>query len=516
MLEERLRSVPFFRGLPGRDLEALASTLRSQECSAGDVVFREGDAAEALYLVETGLVEVRRGGEPLAVLGPGSFVGELGLLLGEPRSADLIAVADTTFLVLTRTALDELLEHHPAISTEMTRELGRRLLVTNRRAVASPPAQIVVFFGDTAGFDRLVRAVIAQTGIEPVVLQPGDAVPAFAVGDRLVLVLLGEERSRESRAVLRKAAFIVSPGRPPEWALQRCSPERVLRCDSPLALERAVRKIARRSIGLALSSGGSKTVAHLGVVDELEKEEVPVDAIAGSSGGSMIAAGMAAGMSPERRVAHLQEVAALLGVRRWDFNVPPRTGLMKGRRLRDAIDRMFEGRTFADLEIPLYVVATDLASGEEVVLDSGPLADALRASLGIPGAFDPWKLDGRLLMDGAIINPMPANVLRARGIDVVIGSLVAGKRDDPSAPAMVEAPPVMQTILRMVNLMERELIKGQLPLVDLLIRPRVTTNYSFDFKSIDDFIAEGSTAAKEAIAAADPALLGRCRPVGLP
>lgn len=516
MLEERLRGIPFFRGLPAGDLDALASTLRSEERSAGTVVFREGDSAEALYLVESGLVEVRRSGEPLAVLGPGSFVGELGLLLGEPRSADLVVVADTTLLVLTRVALDELLERHPTISTEMTRELGRRLLVTSRQAVASSPAQIVGFFGDGAGLDRLARAILAQIGVEPVVLHPDDEVPAFAVGERPVLVTLGEERSRESRAVLRKAAFVVSPGRPPDWALRRVSPERVLRCDSPMALDRAVRKITRRSIGLALSSGGSKTVAHLGVVDELEKEEIPVDAIAGSSGGSMIAAGMAAGMSPERRVAHLQEVAALLGVRRWDFNVPPRTGLMKGRRLRNAIDRMFEGRTFADLEIPLYVVATDLSSGQEVVLDSGPLADALRASLGIPGAFDPWQIDGRLLIDGAIINPMPANVLRARGIDVVVGSLVAGKRDDPTAPPMLAAPPVMQTILRMVNLMERELIKGQLPLVDVLIRPQVATSYSFDFTSMDDFIAEGANAAKETIATADPGLLGRRRSVGLP
>lgn len=516
MLEERLRSIPFFRGLPGSDLEALASTLRSEDRSAGDVVFREGDAAEALYLVETGLVEVRRGGEPLAALGPGSFVGELGLLLGEPRSADLVAVADTTLLVLTRASLDELLDQHPAITAEMTRELGRRLLVTNRRAVASPPAQIVGFFGDTAGLDRLVRAVISQTGIEPLVLRADEPVPEFAAGESVVLVVLAEERSRESRTILRKAAFIVSPGPPPEWALRRSSPERVLRCDSVQALERTVRKITRRSIGLALSSGGSKTVAHLGVVDELEKEAVPVDAIAGSSGGSMIAAGMAAGMSHERRVAHLREVATLLGVRRWDFNVPPRTGLMKGRRFRDAVDRMFEGRTFADLQIPLYVVATDLSSGEEVVIDSGPLADGLRASLGIPGAFDPWKLDGRLLIDGAIVNPMPANVLRAQGIDVVIGSLVAGKRDDPSAPAMTAAPPLMQTMLRMVNLMERELIKGQLPLVDLLIRPQVATNYSFDFKSMEEFMAEGTKAAKETIAAADPALLGRSRAVGLP
>jgi NTE family protein len=195
-------------------------------------------------------------------------------------------------------------------------------------------------------------------------------------------------------------------------------------------------------------------------------------------------------------------------VRRWDFNVPPRTGVMKGRRLRDALDRMLEGRTFADLHVPLYVVATDLGSGAEVVLDSGSLADAVRASLGIPGAFDPWRVGDRLLIDGAVVNPMPASVLRDRGLPVVVGSMVAGKRDDPEAAALAAPPPIMQTLLRMVNLMERELIERQLPLVDLLIRPQVEATYSFDFTNIEPFIAEGDRAAREALAGVDLRLLG--------
>ncbi|MDQ3106411.1 MAG: patatin-like phospholipase family protein, partial [Actinomycetota bacterium] len=222
-----------------------------------------------------------------------------------------------------------------------------------------------------------------------------------------------------------------------------------------------------------------------------------------------------AGIPHERRVRYLSEVADLLAVRRWDFNVPPRTGVMKGQKLRDALDRMLESRTFADLLIPLLIVATDLGTGAEVVIDSGPLADAVRASLGIPGAFDPWRIGDRLLIDGAVVNPLPASVLRDRGLSVVIASMVAGKRDDPSAPPLQSAPPIMQTMLRMVNLMERELIKAQLPLIDLLIHPQVATNYSFDFTNIDPFIAEGERAATEALAAVAPASLGSRGPVRL-
>jgi predicted acylesterase/phospholipase RssA/CRP-like cAMP-binding protein len=517
MLEDRLRAVPFFRALPGESLRALAASLRSEDHPAGSTIFREGDDADALYLVDSGVVEVRRGGEELAVLGPGSFVGELGLLLGEPRSADLVATADTRLSALTRSALDALLEKHPAIGLDLSRELGRRLIATNRRVTELPAPRVVAFWGDGRSLDRFVGELrdLDGGGADVVVARAGEPVPVVGWGaDRVVVAELPAERTRDSRAVLRASDHVVCTRTPPEWVTRRHEDARVLRCDRSMSLERAARWVMGRSLGLALSSGGSKTVAHLGVIRALQDADLPVDAIAGSSGGAVIAAAVALGFSAERRLRHLREVAELLGVRRWDFNVPPRTGVMKGRRLRDAIDEMFEGRTFADTHIPLYVVATDLATGSEVVLDSGPLADAVRASLGIPGAFDPWPVDGRLLVDGAIVNPMPASVLRDRGVPVVVGSMVAGKREDAAAP-LTAPPPIMQTMLRMISLMERELIKTQVPLVDVLIRPDVAASYSFDFSQMDEFLAEGERAGRRAIGAVRAALRGGGGDVGV-
>ncbi len=504
--EERLRAVPFFRGLPGAGLRALAASLAAEHHEAGDLIFREGDRADSLFLVESGLVEVRRAGEALAVLGPGSFVGELGLLLGEPRSADLVSVADSTLLALHRADVDRLLDEHPSIAVEISRELGRRLVRTNERIAAPPVARApVAFWGDRAGLERFATAVEEVSGHTPLVLSV-DVDVAVAERDlagRLAVYELPLERSRETRAVLRRAGHVVCTRSPVDWVVRRHRDDQILRCDQRLGVERAARWVTGRAVGLALSSGGSKTVAHLGVVQRLQELGVPIDAVSASSGGALIAAAVAAGIPHETRRHHLDEVAELLSVRRWDFNVPPRTGVMKGRRLRDALDRMFEGRTFDDLLVPLYIVATDLATGAEVVIDSGPLADAMRASLGIPGAFDPWMVGGRLLVDGAVVNPMPASVLRDRGVPIVIASMVAGKRDDPTAPPLTAAPPIMQTLMRMVNLMERELLEGQIPLVDVLIRPAVAASNSFDFANMDPFIAEGARATTIAMAGVD-------------
>ena len=507
MLEQRLRAVPFFRGLPGDSLRALAEALRAEDHAPGHVVFREGDEADALYLVDEGTVEVRRRDETLAVLGPGSFVGELGLLLGTTRSADLVAATSARLWRLRRVAVDALLDAHPVIAMELSRELARRLVRTNERLAPMAPDPVVAVWSDRPSLDRFVDEVTDLVG-EPQVIVADQPLPEpGSTPSRLVIVALPTTRTRGSRAVLRVASHVVCCRPPAPWVTRRHPPERVLRCDVGVPLERAARWVTGRAVGLALSSGGSKTVAHVGVIRRLHEIGVPVDAIAASSGGAMIAAAVAAGIPHTRRLRHLAEVAELLNVRRWDFNVPPRTGVMKGRRLRDALDRMLEGRTFADLQVPLYIVATDLATGDEVVLDSGPLADAVRASISIPGAFDPWRVHGRLMIDGAVVNPMPASVLRARGLPVVVASMVAGKRDDPDAPPLAVPPPIMQTMLRMVNLMERELLAGQLPLVDVLIRPQVAASYSFDFTNIEPFIAEGVRAV-DALAPPDLVSLG--------
>ena len=163
-------------------------------------------------------------------------------------------------------------------------------------------------------------------------------------------------------------------------------------------------------------------------------------------------------------------------------------------RIRNQFHTWSEGATFADTRIPCWMVATDVALGAEVVINRGSLSDAIRASMSIPGAMNPWPIGDRRCIDGAVVNPMPASVLRDAGLRLVIGSNVAGQ-ELPTE----ERPHLLQIMSRMVNSMEREMIKAQLPLVDVVIRPRVGPAASFDFSRIDDFVLEGERAAREAL-----------------
>jgi NTE family protein len=529
MDQAAVRAVPFFRNLPGASLAALIARLRPQRHGSGTVLFQRGEAGETMYFVESGQLEAvsQEHQEPLAALGPGSLVGEISLLLDQPRSATVRVVADAQLWALSRADLDALLTEHPLIGVELSRELSRRLVATSRRLAPPPITQCIAVLG-SGGAVELARALQAaepgRVGIATLtgaswptalpdgvvqvaadVLPDAGGVSALARGrsggPERVLVLLPPGPTPAATAALAVSEYAVIFGPCPDWVRRGRSQLRVLRCDgSSASLQRTVRWIRGRAVGLALSSGGSKTVAHIGVMRVLREMGITVDAMTGTSGGACIAAGLACGMAESEMLEQLRTVARSLQFRSFDFNLVPRTALSKGARLRSLFDAIYSGRSFADTEIPLWLVAADLATGEEVVIDSGPLADGVRASMSMPVFFNPWPHGGRLLIDGAVVNPLPASVLREAGIRFVIGSNVAGQELRFDTGSSTRVPNMLQTVNRVMNSMEREMLKAQTPLVDVMIRPRVVSQSSFDFSRMDAFLVEGERAARSELA----------------
>jgi len=541
-----VRAVPFFRNLPDDTLAALAQRLRGVQHPAGALLFRAGDLADRMFFVETGQLEAFSDpdSEPLASLGPGSFVGEIALLLDQPRSATVRVVADAQLWELGREDLESMLDQHPLIGVELSRELSRRLVATTRRLSPQALTQCVAVYGDPAPLARALDAlepgriaVAALPGAvtlgglpDTVTVLPtqdvdGHQISTWALegipGRGRLLLALPPQPTPAAEAALSVSEYAVGPRGAPEWLRQGRLRHRVLRCDgSPPSLRRTCRWIRGRATGLALSSGGSKSAAHIGVVRVLREMGVTIDAVAGCSGGAAVAAAVACGLGEAEIVAGTQNVARHFRLRRFDFNlVPlvdlnlvPRTALSKGYKVRQIFDDYLGGRSFADTEIPLWLLATDLASGQEVVIDRGALADGIRASMSMPVFFNPWRYHGRLLIDGAVCNPLPASVLREAGIRRVIGSNVAGQDIVIAAGGPGREPNALQIVVRMMNCMEREMLKTQIPLVDVMIRPRVNTGYSLDFGSMDQFLLEGVRAAREDAGEALAALVGSDEP----
>ena len=189
----------------------------------------------------------------------------------------------------------------------------------------------------------------------------------------------------------------------------------------------------RYRVGVALGGGSARGYAHIGALASLERNGFAPDIVVGTSFGAVIGALYASGRSP----ADLRDEAAAMRRRDVfphiaDFGLH-KGALFDGRRLEAYFEAMVEGRSFEDLRRPLVVVATDVDSGERVLLQRGPLAPALRASASIPGVFAPVVLEGRRLMDGGIGSPVPLDTLRGFDVDLSIGIGAGMEAEDSRA-----------------------------------------------------------------------------------
>lgn len=179
-------------------------------------------------------------------------------------------------------------------------------------------------------------------------------------------------------------------------------------------------KTLSKKTGLALGSGAARGMAHIGVLKALESGGVKVDVLSGTSFGAFIAALYAAGVT----VAQMEEVARGVDwqqlAKLLDPTIPT-SGLIDGRKLTRFMAEMLPARTFEELSIPLGVVATDVETGEAVVIRRGNLLEAIRASVAFPGIFTPVRFGERFLIDGGLLNPVPVDVAYDLGAEVVIG-----------------------------------------------------------------------------------------------
>ncbi len=175
----------------------------------------------------------------------------------------------------------------------------------------------------------------------------------------------------------------------------------------------------KKKIGLALGAGGIKGLAHLGVLRVLEEKEIPISYVAGSSIGALVGAMYA--INPN--VSDIEEFfekfsskSSLLKI----IDISTNGGIIEGRKLRKFLQQYFKRKTFKDVQIPLRIVATDLNTLKPVILNKGEIAKAILASIAAPPVLSPEIIDGKYLSDGGLVNPLPSDVVRKMGAEVVI------------------------------------------------------------------------------------------------
>lgn len=245
----------------------------------------------------------------------------------------------------------------------------------------------------------------------------------------------------------------------------------------------------RLRVGLALGGGVARGLAHIGVLSVLEKANIPIDCIAGTSMGAIIGAAYCAGLSLD----DLRDIAAQTGW--WQVSRPffSAGGFVTFKHL----ERWFEDKIgqfdVRDLAIPFAAVASDLISGERVVLSEGRLCTAIRASCSVPGFVPPVEIDGRILVDGGITDNIPADVARLLGADYVIGVDIFMPALRPRLGPLSQGIAAIETLVRHAGKGSNE--------CDCLIVPHMEGRSYFKFSDYKKLIALGEEATREQLPA---------------
>lgn len=263
-------------------------------------------------------------------------------------------------------------------------------------------------------------------------------------------------------------------------------------------------KFRKRKVGLALGGGAARGLAHIGVLEVLQREDIPINLIAGTSIGAVIGAVFAQGKDTQE----IKKLVLEMVEKRFTFIDPslPRTGFIKGRKIKKALASFIGGEIrFSDLKIPFACVATDIDTGEEMVIDEGSVPEAVRASISIPAIFTLVKWKGRYLVDGGLTNPVPVSVLQKMGADFIIAVNAIpdvterARRVNKEKSADSKEPNIINILMQSTYIGTYALVKSSMESADIVIEPRVVHIGAADFHHAGECIRQGELAAQEAI-----------------
>jgi NTE family protein len=293
------------------------------------------------------------------------------------------------------------------------------------------------------------------------------------------------------------------------------------RAPAALPVQRLARKILGASVGVALGGGAAFGIAHLGVLKVLEENNIPIDLVAGCSQGSIIGIGYAAGIGVDEMI----DMAYRLGRRQNALSAVDPTLTKPGLLAGDKFVEMFrpllgEKSTFEDLVMPCRTVATDIESGERVSIGNGLLVDAFRASASVPMVFSPIKIDGRVLVDGGVSDPVPAEIVNMMGADLciavnVVPPLKKGVENALSKTFRVVRwfnplswienssglPNMFDIIMNAMQTLQYELGNFKAISADVLINPELSDFTWIEYYRSEELIERGVAAAERAMPA---------------
>jgi NTE family protein len=466
-------------------IRSLAEVVVWSSVPGGAPLFRQGDASEAMYIVVSGLLGAYVGGSGdermVGRIGPGELVGEMGCLTGEPRSATVRALRASEVLAISHVALESLARRHPVVLLSLSRTVIGRLRhaqegkpTTSRprtyclvpqagegdhaRAFAADFTAAMATLGSTVlvtrdnGHDQTADGLSALEAAHDFVVYVAERGPTawtrlcLRQADTVLIVARGEDQPRpiESfREMINPGIPVdlallwpgrILPGKTAAW-LDALHPRGQFHVRARPDVERAARLLTGKGLGLVLSGGGARGLAHVGVARALAERSIPVDAICGTSMGSLVGGLLAM----EQDFATMRRRADAFSRRHplRDLTMP-RVSLLSGRGLKASLEEWFGEWGIEDTPIRFACVSANLNTGAAHVHLRGKLKTGIRASAALPGVFPPVIDNDVVHVDGGIVNNLPVDVIRGMGVGFVVAVDVGAVALPTAAPGIIE------------------------------------------------------------------------------
>jgi NTE family protein len=551
----QLSSLALLHPLDEISLGALEAELVRICLPGGEMLFRENDFADALYIVIAGClaVTVRSNGRDVLVarIRAGEIVGEMALLDGGLRSATVEAVRDTELLRLDRPSYERLVERHPKSMLTLTSLLSKRLRDTTHRLDGQVPVRTVAIVplgpdADHCGVAHDLARSLLDDGHRALLLDHGSAAhtsewfDAAETASDLVLYCAEPSDNAWTKLCLRQSdrvlliASSASRYAPSKWLADQLNQLRQpldlalldhgsascgraverwrerLRLDAICHIRRHnaedVARLGRvlrgAAVGLVLSSGGARGFAHLGVVRALREAKIPIDLIGGCSMGAIVGAAVALEWDDAEIRERLRHAFAKSNpVNDYTF---PFVALTKGQKLVRLLKEQFGSVRIEDLWRPYFCVSTNLSAGTLAVHRDGVLAHALQASASIPGLLPPVMIAGEAHVDGGVMNWLPVDVMGShRGTVIAVdaasdSALMPLEETDGGGFSIWQTlrgrrriPPIVDLLVRTVTVGSEALGRAARAQADILFKPPLENIDLLDWQACDHVIETG-------------------------
>ncbi|MEK7265325.1 MAG: patatin-like phospholipase family protein [Pseudomonadota bacterium] len=556
---DRCRELSYFKVFDDASLSAVIENGRWFSLTGGMELFHQGDEADAVYFVLTGrLVVVRANGAGEDVLGyvrSGEPVGEMSLLAGDMRSASVYALRDTELLAIDKADAERLLDCCADFSHALANSIVKRARHPNDSFKHASP-RVFALIGSSPSIEiethaKLLAKTCIRYGRKTVVVNDPEQFNADEFDDLeaqndVIFLTARVGDSFAYRFALRHAdryfVFARQDARPPrpfpltptedaparrfrlvdivmlhegmktggvaDW-VDAIDANRIFHVSGVRSEERLARAIAGRTVGVVMSGGGARAYAHIGAVKALRERKVPIDFLAGASMGAIIAACVAMGWSDDEIETRIRD--SFVSSNPLGDHVLPVVALTRGARVEERLKRHFGDTLIEDLEIPFFCTSSELTKGVTRIHRRGLLREALRASIALPGILPPVVDHGDLLVDGAVMNNFPTDLMTNlhRGVTIGIdvareGSILPEAFVDP--PGFVEwvwrhgfrsAPPIVALLMRAATARQDQRPKDS-P-ADILITPEVAGVELRDWREYDRAVIDGYAATLGAL-----------------